>query len=824
VSKLNPSGSALIYSTYLGGTDLDGANGIAIDSSGDAYVVGSTYSTNFPTVNALYSTNSTNNWAAFLSKLNPSGSALLFSTYLGVHGWTYGNAIAVDSVGSSYITGQTSDYDFPTVNAPQSSIAPGTAPDAFISKIDYSGNILTYSTFLGGNGQDAGTGITVDPNFQPYVTGSTTSTNLPLTATIGSPGTNGVHVWVAKLISGGTDVEYLTEIGGSGGDVSNGIAVMPTCNGAPQVCYDTYVTGYTSSTNFPTVNPIQATCSACGSNAGANSAFVMQLNSAAKTLIYSTFLGGSVSDMGVGITLDSSLNAYVTGWTESPDFPTVNPLQATCSSCNKGSSDSEGYNDAFVTEVNAAGSAWVYSTYLGGNNGDAGAGIAVDSSGNTYVTGMTNSTNFPTYNPIQATNTGSAVFVTMISPGNGTPAGTPSPTSLTFNPQNVGSPTSPQAVTVTNTGNVVLTISTVTLGGTNPGDFPLSNDHCSGTSIAISSTCTINVQFDPLGAGNRSATLNFPDNASNSPLSVPLSGSGIGPGVSFSGPLTFSPQLVNTTSSPQSVTVTNTGSVNLMLSSIGVPAPFTLANSGTCSTSNPIAAGASCTVAITFTPTTAGPVSNSLSLSDNAGGSPQTVTLSGTGQDFSFAAPSGSSTSATVAPGSSATYSLSVGGAGGMSGTVNFTCTGAPSEATCTVPNQVTVGNSATPVTVTVTTTAASLGAPRFPPLRPLLPRAPGFPGWCTLALVLLAIAWIVRRRTRPGISPWRAAFLPFVAGLLLVLALAGCGGSGGGGGGGGNSSNPGTPAGNYTLTVTGTVGSGSSALSHSVNLTLTVS
>src|SRR5208337_1055522 len=185
---------------------------------------------------------------------------------------------------------------------------------------------------------------------------------------------------------------------------------------------------------------------------------------------------------------------------------------------------------------------------------------------------------------------------------------------------------------------------------------------------------------------------------------------------------------------------------------------------------------------------------------------PQPVTLSNTGN---------------AAPGAAASYTLSVGGEGVFNQSVSFTCTGAPSEATCAVSsNPATAGSSATNVTVTVTTTAASLNAPRSRPLPPAPPLSPGLRGLLLLALALGLMAWAIGRRNQLGVSRWRSTMVPLAGGLLLALALAGCGG-------GGNNNvthNPGTPAGTYTLTVTGTVGSGSSALSHSVTLTLTVS
>jgi hypothetical protein len=298
------------------------------------------------------------------------------------------------------------------------------------------------------------------------------------------------------------------------------------------------------------------------------------------------------------------------------------------------------------------------------------------------------------------------------------------------------------------------------------------------------------------------------------------------PAVSLPARPTFPSEPVGTISPAQTVTVTNTGYANLTFTAIGVTGPFAIATSGTtCSTSNSVAASGSCTVAITFTPTAGGAASGSLKFTDNAADSPQTVSLTGTGQDFTLAVAPSSSSSQTVSPGSTATYTLTATSIGGLDQAVSFACAGAPSEATCTVsPSAVTPGSSATNITVSVTTTAASVSAPHSRPLPPAPPLWPGLNGMIMLALVLAAIAWTIRRRRQRGVSRWQSALVPLVLGLLLTLALAGCGGGGGGSGGGGGAHNPGTPSGTYTLTVTGTAGSGSSALSHNVTLTLKVS
>ncbi len=1243
VTKLNPAGTALVYSTYLGGSGKDIPLGITVDAAGNAYVTGDTVSSDFPTVNPLQATNNatptTGLSTAFIAKLSSTGSALVYSTYLGGSEGEFGSGIAVDAAGNAYVTGATSSTDFPTAGPLQANCEGCglTSHDAFVAKLNPAGSALVYSTYLGGSADDEGEGIAVDAAGNAYVTGETASTNFPTLNPI-QPNCDNCgellyDAFVAKLNPAGSALVYSTYLGGSLWDEGTAIAV-----GAAG---DAYVTGWTNSGNFPTANPLQPILR------GTENAFVARLNPAGSALVYSTFLGGSNNDAASAIAVDSTGNAYVTGGTQSDDFPTFNPFQPTYGG---------GFASAFVTGLNPTGSAFVYSSYLGGSYWDRGYGLATDATGNAYVTGFTYSTDFPRVNqipgacsgtcgaggesadafvtkiagaaapvaslspntltfpsqtvnttsaaqPVTLNNTGSAALsiasiaasanfgetddcngsvassgtctinvtftptatgvlngsltitdnnngttgstqtvalsgtgtapgvslsttsisfsnqavgttsaasaVTVTNNGTGslsftsiaatgdfavaaggttcsssapiaggnncvvnvtfTPtapgtrsgsltftdnaSGSPqvvslggtgtgpgvslSTTSVSFGNQPVGTTSAASAVTVTNNGTASLTFTsivaagdfaiaaggttcsssapiaaggncvinvtftptatgtrsgsltltdnaggspqTVSLSGTGTapgvslsttsvsfadqpvgttsaasavtvtnngaapltftsiaatGDFavaasgttcntstpvaaggscvvnvtftPTANgarsgsltltDNASGspqtvslsgagtaptvslstatvsfsnepvgttsaasavtvtnsgtasltfTSIAATgdfavatsgttcstsapvaagSNCVINVTFTPTATGSRSGSLTLTDNASGSPQMVSLSGTGTGPVVSLSSPLTFSAQLVGTTSSSQTVTLTNAGTSSLTFSAIAVTAPFAIATSGTtCSTSNPVGAAATCTVAITFTPTAGGAASGSLSFSDNASGSPQTVALSGTGEDFSFAPPSGSSTSATVAPGSPATYTLSVGGEGGLSGAVSFTCTGAPSEATCTVsPNPATAGSSATNVTVTVTTTAPSVSAPRSRPLPPVPPLPPGLRGLLMLALVLAAMAWAIRRRNQPGLSPWRSTMLPLATGLLLILALAACGG--GGSAGGGPPPNPGTPAGTYNLTVTGTTGSGSSTLSHSVMLTLTVS
>jgi uncharacterized repeat protein (TIGR01451 family) len=378
VAKLNAAGSALVYSTYLGGGSTDGGQGIAVDASGSAYVTGWTASTDFPTANPLQPARGGGLNDAFVAKLNAAGSALVYSTYLGGGGddAEQGFGIAVDASGNAYVTGLTTSLSFPTANPLQA--ANGGGIDAFVSKLNAAGSALVYSTYLGGGSNDEGFGIAVDASGNAYITGRTTSSNYPTANPLQPANGGGLDAFVSKLNAAGSALVYSTYLGGNVDDEGSGIAV--------DVSGNAYLTGIARSTNFPTANPLQA------SIAGNWDAFVTKFNAAGSALVYSTYLGGSSYDAGVSIAVDAPGNAYVTGHTASTDFPTVDPLP--------------GGATAFVSKLNAGGSALVYSTYFGGSGGEGCLGIAVDVSGNAYVTGYTAATDFPTVNPLQATNAG----------------------------------------------------------------------------------------------------------------------------------------------------------------------------------------------------------------------------------------------------------------------------------------------------------------------------------------------------------------------------------------------------------------------------------
>jgi uncharacterized protein (TIGR03437 family) len=383
VSKLSADGSALVYSTYLGGNDDDVAQALAVSSSGNVTIGGYTFSTNFPTAAPLQSSNR-GSADAFVARLSAGGSALLFSTYLGGSDDDLAWALRVDDAGNTYVAGETESSNFPVANAFQN-FRLGTF-DGFVTKLNAAGSALVYSTYLGGNAEDGALGIAVDASGSALVTGYTVSANFPTASAVqttyggGSCVVGSVLVacfdaFATKFSPAGTQLLYSTYLGGSADDYGAATAVDSSGSAI--------VAGVTTSPNYPVVNPRQATLGGLGD------AFVTKLSPGGSPLVYSTYLGGAVSDAADAIAVDADGNAYVSGITESSNFPLLNTMQGR-----------NGF-DAFVTKINAAGSALMYSTFLGGNGRDEGFSIAVDGAGDAYVAGGTNSGDFPRVNPFQ---------------------------------------------------------------------------------------------------------------------------------------------------------------------------------------------------------------------------------------------------------------------------------------------------------------------------------------------------------------------------------------------------------------------------------------
>jgi hypothetical protein len=386
VTKFNAAGSALVYSTFLGGIS---PTGIAVDSAGDAYVTGSTLDA--PPLKNAYQATAGGGGDAFVTKLNATGSKLVYSTYLGGSGQDYANGIAVDSSGDAYVTGTSSSANFPTTPGSLQPVLAGGGPQAFVTALNPAGSALIYSTFLGGTAGTFGNGIAVDGSRNAYVTGVSYN-NFPTTPGAFLTGSEG-GAFVAKLNATGSALVYAAQLSGSNTtspDKGYRIAVDGSGNA--------YVMGLTLSSDFPTTPGGYQRTFAIGSV----SAFVTELNATGTGLVYSTFLSGGIDDKAEwtntplgGIAVDTHGNIYVTGVTGSSNFPTKKALQPTFGG---------GYYDAFVAEINPSqvgAASLVYSTYLGGSDEDVSHGIAVDGLGNAYVTGFTYSLNFPTKNAYQ---------------------------------------------------------------------------------------------------------------------------------------------------------------------------------------------------------------------------------------------------------------------------------------------------------------------------------------------------------------------------------------------------------------------------------------
>ncbi|MGV3719337.1 MAG: fibronectin type III domain-containing protein [Actinomycetota bacterium] len=422
VFKLNNTGSGLVFSTYLGASGDDYGLAIAVDNNRNPYITGRTLATNWPL--HLPVQGDAAGADAFVVKLSAAGNSLAYSTYLGGSGDDFGRSIAVDATGNAHVAGFTTSTDLPTFRAAQPALGGGR--DIFVTSLDASGSAYNYSTYLGGAGDEGGASgsvsldytapntpyqvnlpapfagfvfpfntadllgtdytvdLAVDPQGNAYVTGGTTSTEgsgFPVTAGVVGPthaaDGGGFDAFVTSYLPDGV-INYSTFLGGTSDDAGRSIAL----NAAGEA----FVTGYTLSTNFPLVLPaLQDT------NHGGADAFVVKLDNTGTGLIYSTYLGGALTDIGNGIAVSEGGQAYVAGSTTSSSagangFPTENFFQANVI----------GGSDAFVSKLRPNGLAFEFSTYLGGSSADRAMSIVLDVDSQSYITGITGSSNLPT--------------------------------------------------------------------------------------------------------------------------------------------------------------------------------------------------------------------------------------------------------------------------------------------------------------------------------------------------------------------------------------------------------------------------------------------
>jgi len=592
----------LDYSTYLGGGILTGATAIAVDSGGNAYIVGhSGVGGSFPTTKGSFDPSCNDCSAAFVAKLNPTGTALVYSTYLSGGLFDQANAVAVDSTGAAYVAGITESSGFPVTKGAVQTKFGGAFSNGFITKLNPAGSKLDYSTYLGGDGPascyteaggsqaDHATGIAIDSAGDAYVTGCTSSKNFPTTKGAFENKCEGCEAgyasaFAAKLNPTGTELLYSTFLGGNGLDFGYGIAVDSSDHA--------YITGSTTSTNLTVLsNAYQKHLNA----AGGQNAFVTKLSDAGTGIVYSTYLGGSVVDGAYAIAVNSAGHAYVTGYASSPDFPIVKgAYQKTCKDCAN-------YETGFVSVFNDAGSELLSSTFLGGNGFDALNGIAVNASGHIFVSGLTESTDFPTTSTAYKTscsqcsvNSGasSATFTVLNSSGS----------ALVYSTYLGGSGSdSGAAVALDTAGNAYV------VGAAGSTNFPIS-------ASAVQPTCSACAGGD---TGAFVTKFYF--------------GSGL-PSVSLSpASLSFGDQALKQASSAHAVELTNKGAGPLQVDSFKVAGADPGDFGGTESCRTVVPPGATCSIDVKFTPQALGARSGVIEITDNAPGSPQKIDLSGTG-------------------------------------------------------------------------------------------------------------------------------------------------------------------------------------------------
>jgi hypothetical protein len=693
LTKLDATGSTLLFADYFGGTSGgDEAYAIALDSSGNAYVTGDATSSDFPVVNAYQSTLS-GSQDAFLAKFSADGSSLMYSTYLGGSNWQFGNSVSVDAAGEAVIAGTTQSTDFPTASAYQSSVSPDQFGDwgvySFLTKFTASGTSLVYSTYLAGSALNTSSactcfpdseilGVVTDASGNAYVTGFTTTIDFPVTSgafTTTFPGDYLSDVgFVSKFTSSGS-IAYSTYLGGLTSSFLNAIAVDSSGSA--------YVTGYDSAgDNFPIV-----TTSICDPSAAAcNGAIIAKLDPTGANLAYSTFLGTSNNMAGQAIQVDANGDAFIVG--SDMQFDLSNAIEAYA-----------GNGDVVVAEIDPSATTLLMATFLGGQGWEAASGLALDSNGAAYVTGETQSLDFPVTQSAFQTALGGRTdtFVSKIDPTTNAPAVAMAPFALHFGSQNVGSMSPAQTIILRNMGSAALTISSKTVGP----DFAESDD-C-GTTVAPASFCTFSVVFAPTISGN---------------------------------------------------------------------------------------------------------LVEALTITDDASGSPHSVTLTATGllaPNFTISSPSDASP---VSPGGTATYALNVVPTGGFSNAVTFACNGAPAFATCTVnPQSISLGQNSSTATVTVKTagTVSEMSAPSER-------RNWSLASWIFAPMGLFGVLVLGRNHRRSKTSNLAVAAIA----MIMILFLAGCGATGAGVR---QSPSNTTPPGTYSLTVVATSGT----LQHAATLTLIV-
>lgn len=630
VSKLDRSGSNLIYTDYLGGNGQDYGVGLVLDSSNAAFVTGSTTSSDFPTTNG-YQQTQPGPYTGFVTHISQDGASILYSTYLGGSTFDQPTGIAINQAGQVYVAGYTMSRNFPIANALQGSVSANQGNNygeyGFVTKFSQNGSSLVYSTYLAGSSNviqlcgstpcwpspySAVGAISLDANDNVYVVGTTNTYDFPVTTGTYLPtNTTALNAYigtVSKLTSAGT-LSYSTYFYQSSGSPVSIVSVAVDNTGAA------YITGTAQSDGtFPVT-----TTSLCDPGVygfDCSYGFVTKFDPNGATLLYSTFLGPYNYASPISISLDSQSDAYVLSSTTSPQYQTLNPIG--------------GYDnglDVLLVEINPDATAQLFSTYLGGSGDEMPTGMAIDSEENVYIVGGSSSSDFPvTQGAFQTQYAGNNdAFLAKIFTGSA-PLVSLNSTSLQFPNTVVGSQSQAMSIQLQNLTAMPLTISSISL----TGDFSQTNN-C-GNTVAAYASCTVAVVFAPTTPGNRIGSLALNDDAQGGPQSVTLQGTGLGPAAGLSAnALVFPTTAVGSASASQSVTLTNLGNASLSITSISISGDFSQTNN--CGSA--LGANASCTIVVTFVPASAGSLTGSLVIADSAPGGSQIVSLQGTGTSSS---------------------------------------------------------------------------------------------------------------------------------------------------------------------------------------------
>jgi hypothetical protein len=817
IVKLDPTGSHVLYSAFLASSF---SQAIALDALGSAYVSGEAFPDgSFPLTSGVFSNTVPPNFsggAAFATKLSPDGSTILYSTLLQQPSpnpladpqVVSPSKIAVDSTGALYIGGQATPLGLPgrtsswmplpvTLGAFQTT--PGAA---FVMKLNPNASGLAYATYIDGavgpSPHSSVAGVAIDSLGDAFVAGSASGNTFPTTSgayQTSSPTDSGFYTgFVMELNPSGTAPVYSTFFGTTGSSNTQVLGLALDSHG------QAIIAGY--STGSLPVTP-SAFCGNSTLPLKAFEGFVDKFTADGSALVYgTTFCAGNSNATSVAV--DPGGAAYVVGVIDQPaDFQPflLQPIQG------YPPSDPGMANVALKFDTSGA---LQWSTFLGTNLYSAFPNdrIAVDGTGAAYVVAY--STLPPTPNSLgprspnpgagQPSDSSPGNFLLKIAPSLGAPVPIANPLQVSFASQNVGTASASMDVQVGNFGDAP-----VTPGVSISGDFSETNN-CS-VAVPGGQKCDINVVFTPTATGTRTGTLTVTFSGNIPPQTIPLIGNAGASAVTLSPiSLTFGAQAIGTTSGAQQVTVTNSGTGPLILSSLQATSEFATTN--TCG--GQIAPGGTCTIQVTFTPSASGTQTGTLTIADNAADSPQIAALTGNvaspgpPPSIGLGVASGGTASATVTAGATATYALSIGGSG-VSGTASLTCTGAPTGALCSVPATVPLdASSASTFNASVSTTSRSpVGFYRH-----------GSSPW-VWALVIFGCMTFFKTPSAKQSSRSRLRFAPL---FILAVAFCSCGG-------GSNTSpvptpNPnGTPTGTYTLVLTAKSGS----TMQTQNLTLTV-